>query len=101
VRDAGLGVSEDAGTIYAFHAGRTIESPVVRWSSRGAFRAYGSLVQAQLRWMLQRGNAIVRIALHPADLDHSATLGSMERTLDRWTGAYGSANYASLSRGET
>lgn len=96
VRDAGLAVSEDDGTIYAFAAGRTIASPVVRWSSRGAFRAYGSLVQAQLRWTLQRGSGVVRIALHPADLDHSATSASVERTLDRWTAAYGSGTYASL-----
>jgi predicted deacetylase len=96
VKDAGLAVSEDDGVIYAFKAGRTISSPVVRWSSRGAFRAYGSLLQAQLRWTLQRGNEVVRIALHPADLDHPATVGSVVRTLARWIDAYGAANYASL-----
>lgn len=96
VREAGLSVSEDDGTVYAFRVGRVIESPVVRWSSRGALRAYGSLLQAQLRWMLQRGNGLVRIALHPADLDHPATAASVERTLDRWVSAFGSANYASL-----
>ena len=95
-RDAGLAVSEDDATIYLFRFGRSIASPVVRWSSRGAARAYGSLLQAQLRWMLQRGNAVVRIALHPADLDHPATAASVERTLDRWVGAFGSASYASL-----
>jgi predicted deacetylase len=96
VRDAGLSVSEDDGTVYAFRVGRVIESPVVRWSSRGALRAYGSLLQAQLRWMLQRGNGVVRIALHPADLDHPATAASVERTLDRWVSAFGSSNYSSL-----
>jgi predicted deacetylase len=95
VRDAGLAVSEDDGTIYAFRAGRTVVSPVVRWSSRGAARAYGSLLQAKLRWMLQRGNSVVRIALHPADLDHPATAASVERTLDLWVGAYGSTGYSS------
>lgn len=96
VRDAGLAVSEDDGTIYTFRAGRTITSPVVRWSSRGAMRAYGSLLQAKLRWVLQQGQSVVRIALHPADLDHPATAASVERTLDLWTGAYGSAGYRSI-----
>ena len=96
VRDAGLAVSEDDHTVYAFKAGRTVAAPVVRWSSRGALRAYGSLLQAQLRWTLQRGNEIVRIALHPADLDHPATAASVTRTLDRWITTYGSANYASV-----
>jgi len=96
VRDAGLSVSEDDGTIHAFHAARTIASPVVRWSSRGALRAYGSLVQAQLRWTVQRGTAVMRIALHPADLDHPATAASVERTLDRWLSVSQAAQYASL-----
>lgn len=95
-RDAGLAVSEDDGTIYAFGAGRTLTSPVVRWSSRGAVRAYGSLIQAKLRWVLQRGNAVIRIALHPADLDHPATAASVERTLDLWTGAYRATGYSAL-----
>jgi predicted deacetylase len=96
VRECGLSVSEDDGAVYAFRVGRVIASPVVRWSSRGAFRAYGSLLQAQLRWMLQRGNGLVRIALHPADLDHPATAASVERTIARWVNAFGSSNYASL-----
>jgi predicted deacetylase len=95
-RDAGLRISEDDGTIYAFAIGRTISSPVVRWSSRGAFRAYGSVVQARLRWMLQRGNGVVRIALHPADLDHPATTRSVENTLDQWVGNFGASLYSSL-----
>lgn len=95
-RDAGLAVSEDDTTIHVFHPGRAIASPVVRWSSRGAFRAYGSLAQAQLRWTLQRSASIVRIALHPADLDHPATAGSVERTLDLWLSAYPAQGYAAL-----
>ena len=95
-RDAGLAVSEDDGVIHAFRSSRTIRSPVVRWSSRGALRAYGSLVQAQLRWSLQRGAAVVRIALHPTDLDHPAVANSLERTLDRWLAAYPAQGYASL-----
>ncbi|HVZ49872.1 MAG TPA: polysaccharide deacetylase family protein [Gemmatimonadaceae bacterium] len=96
VREAGLAVSEDDGTIYAFRSRRVIPSPVVRWSSRGAFRAYGSLVQAALRWRLQRHASVLRIALHPADLDHPATAASVERELDRWLGIGPAVGYASL-----
>ncbi|MDA1080261.1 MAG: polysaccharide deacetylase family protein [Gemmatimonadetes bacterium] len=95
-RDAGLAVSEDDGTVFAFRAERAIASPVVRWSSRGVLRTYGSLAQAQLRWMLQRGASCVRIALHPADLDHPATAGSVERTLDLWLSVYPGVTYGSL-----
>lgn len=96
VRDAGLAVSEDDARIHAFRARRTISSPVIRWSARGAFRAYGSLLQARMRWTLQRGASVVRIALHPADLDHPATAASIERTLDLWLSVYPAQGYASL-----
>ena len=96
VREAGLAVSEDDGVIYDFKGARTIVAPVVRWSSRGTVRALGSLVQAQLRWTLQRGAAVIRIALHPADLDHPATAASVERTLDLWLSAYPAAGYSAL-----
>lgn len=95
-RDAGLAVSEDDGMIHAFRAKRSIPSPVVRWSSRGAFRTYGSLVQADLRWRFQRGASAVRLALHPADLNHPATAASVERELDRWLGIGRAGGYASL-----
>lgn len=95
-RDAGLAVSEDDGTIYVFQAKRMIASPVVRWSSRGALRAYGSLLQAELRWRLQRAAGVIRIALHPADLDHPATAKSVDRELDRWLGIGRATGYAAL-----
>jgi hypothetical protein len=57
---------------------------VVRWSARGAFRAYGSVAQERLRWRLQRNAEVMRIALHPADLDHPATTASIERSMDAW-----------------
>ena len=95
-RDAGLAVSEDDGAIYVHRSGATVASPVLRWSSRGAFRAYGSVAQAALRWALQRGAAVMRIALHPADLDHPATAASVGRELDRWLGGYAATGYAVL-----
>ncbi|MFI5245833.1 MAG: DUF2334 domain-containing protein [Gemmatimonadales bacterium] len=87
VRDAGLLVSEDDGVVYV-HApagtSRTLRSPVVRWSARGFVRAYGSVLFERLRWRLQRGEPVVRIALHPGDLAHPATAASIERGLDAW-----------------
>jgi predicted deacetylase len=82
VRDAGLRVSEDDGTVFV--EGRALRSPVVRWSGRGAVRAYGSVMFERLRWWGQRGERVVRIALHPGDLGHPATARSVERGLDAW-----------------
>lgn len=84
VRKAGLLVSEDDGAIYHHRALRVVRSPVVRWSARGAFRAFGSALFERLRWWFQRTAPVMRLALHPGDLAHPATAASVERGLDAW-----------------
>ncbi len=84
VQDAGLFVSEDDGALYLHSPGRTVHSPVVRWSGRGFARAYGSVLFERMRWRLQRNAPVMRIALHPGDLAHPATAASLERALDAW-----------------
>lgn len=96
-RDAGLLVSEDDGAVYLHLPERTVRSPVVRWSARGALRAYGSVLFERLRWWLHRSERVVRIALHPGDLDHPATAASLERGLDAWLSVRRQTNYRTLS----
>jgi predicted deacetylase len=98
VAGAGLRFSEDDSAIHAYDATpmRRITSPVVRWSSRTALRAYGSTAVAALRWRTQRRASHVRIALHPSDLDHPATARSVSRALDRWLSVRPSTRYADL-----
>mgnify|MGYP006172836271 CR=1 FL=1 len=49
-----------------------------------AARAHASAAVAEWRWFTQRQARVVRIALHPGDLDHPATARSLERSLERW-----------------
>jgi uncharacterized protein len=84
VRDAGLLVSEDDGAVYVHMPERVVRSPVVRWSGRGPARAYGSVLFERARWFFQRAVPVMRIALHPGDLAHPATAGSIERGVDAW-----------------
>jgi predicted deacetylase len=97
-RDAGLPLSEDAGAVRIGAA--RLPSPAVRWSGRTALRAHGSALVAEARWRLQRGAALVRIALHPGDLAHPASARSLERTLDRWLAARRPMPYASLAESD-
>jgi predicted deacetylase len=96
-RDAGLAVSEDDGSVHLLGAGVTIASPVVRWSGRGAVRAYGSVIMERARWVAQRRAPVVRIALHPGDLEHPATTRSLERALDAWLSVRVAGRYAQLA----
>jgi uncharacterized protein len=97
VKDAGLRVSEDDGAIYVHAPERTMKSPVVRWSGRGAVRAYGSVLFERLRWWTQRRERVMRIALHPGDLAHPATAASLERGLDSWLSVRPQTFYRGLS----
>lgn len=95
-RKAGLAVSEDDGTVFVHRTNTALASPVVRWSARGAFRSYGSVVQERLRWQLQRSAPVMRLALHPADLDHPAVERSIDRALGDWLGVRVQTFYGDL-----
>jgi hypothetical protein len=83
-KDAGLAVSEDDGAIFVHRTGARLASPVVRWSARTPFRAFASVIGARMRWVLQRDAPVMRIALHPGDLQRSATARSIDSTLGQW-----------------
>ncbi len=87
VSDAGLALSEDERAIYLHQRGMRLESPVLRWSARAAWRAHASAMVASLESWRHRHHWLVRIALHPQDLAHSATARSLEWALDRWIAA--------------
>ncbi|HEY9013677.1 MAG TPA: polysaccharide deacetylase family protein [Gemmatimonadales bacterium] len=94
---AGLTFTEDARFVYLLGSGQRLKSPVVRWSTRGAWRVRGSVAVAEARWLLQRTEEWPRIALHPRDLDHPATARSLQSSLDRWTQRHRPARYSDLT----
>lgn len=95
--DLGLKFTEDEHGLRIHPSGRRLRAPALRWSARTPFRARGSAVVAAARWRIQRGAAIIRLALHPADLRHPATVRSVERALDRWPAVHPIARYAEFT----
>jgi len=95
---AGLRFSEDAAEVILLPSKHRVRSPVVRWSARTAWRAWGSVGIAGARWILQRSSEWPRIALHPQDLDHRATTRSIGRTLERWLRHHHAGRYADLTQ---
>jgi hypothetical protein len=92
----GLGFSEDDRAIHLYPSGRRVAAPVVRWSARGAVRAWGSVAVARARWTLQGRVPLARIALHPQDLGHPATAAAIGPTLDRWLVRHRPVTYTAL-----
>ncbi len=85
-RDMGLALAEDERPIYLLRERLALRSPAVRWSARTAWRARASSFVADARWQVQRDHPLLRLALHPTDMDDPETRGSLERTLARWLG---------------
>jgi uncharacterized protein len=96
VAKAGLAFSEDEHTIRLHRFGRSLRSPVVRWSARTTVRAFGSVAMARARWIWQRRAACPRMAFHPQDLGHPATAGDLAPTLDRWLARHPPISYTAL-----
>lgn len=97
----GLRVSEDDGGIRLLDRGVRLPSPVVRWSARTTSRALLSVAVHEARWRWQRDARWLRIAYHPADLDHPATARDATAALARWLPATPVARYADLSDATT
>ncbi len=85
-RDMGLALAEDERRIYLLRERLALRSPAVRWSARTTWRARASSFVADARWQVQRDHPLLRLALHPTDMDDPETRGSLERTLARWLG---------------
>lgn len=77
----GLRYSEDDRRIRVHHRKATVAAPVIRWSARTWWRARASVVVADLA--LRQRHALLRLALHPADLQSAAVRCSLVRALDR------------------
>lgn len=92
---AGVTFTEDDSAIYVAD-GRRIAAPALRWSTRTRFRAIVSTLVAEWRWWTQRRAPVMRIALHPADLNHPGVTRSLRDALARWTAGGTARSYASL-----
>ena len=96
VRASGLAFSEDAGSIRLHKSGERLEAPALRWSGRGAVRAWGSRIVAAHRWRTRADTPLLRLALHPQDLAHPVTAASVMRDVARWAAERPSLRYEAL-----
>lgn len=81
LRAADFGVTEDHRRVYDLVRGLAHACPAITWATRSRMRRIGSRVAAPLALRAFVHLPVVRIALHPFDMDHPATVASIERTL--------------------
>jgi predicted deacetylase len=88
--------TESRSAIYDLTTGAVRRSPAITWATRTVARKLTSLVGVPLLRLLWSRTPVLRIAVHPFDFDHPATIRSIERTIVRAVRARRQSNYADL-----
>jgi uncharacterized protein len=85
LREMGFRNTEDHRRMYQVQTGLSIASPVITWATRTVLRKYGSLVvcPALARLWYWSREPVLRVAMHPFDFDHPATVASIRSVLGR------------------
>lgn len=88
--------TERHGQILHLPSGQRYASPVITWATRTPLRKLTSLLGTPLLSYAYRRAPILRMAMHPFDFDHPATIGSIERALEQAMGQRRQACYDEL-----
>ncbi|MBW8888224.1 MAG: polysaccharide deacetylase family protein [Fibrobacteres bacterium] len=81
LKDQGFRFTEDQRRMYRVDTGASLKSPVITWATRTWLRKYGSLVVCPLLLRLWSQAPVLRVAMHPFDFDHPATVGNIRSVL--------------------
>jgi predicted deacetylase len=82
LRRRGFNVSEDAWSVIRVADGQRIRAPAVQWSARTRYRAIASVTIAAIRLPLEQGRSLLRLAIHPPDLEVPMVADSLRRALE-------------------
>ena len=88
LKEKKIAFTEDQRFLYRTDTGIKIASPVITWATRTWLRKYGSLIVCPTLARMWTREPILRIAMHPHDFDHPATITSI----------YGVLKYAMKNR---
>jgi predicted deacetylase len=77
----GIRHTEDHRHVYDLAAGQAYDAPVLTWATRTVARRVGSRIAVPILHARRADAPLLRIALHPFDFDHPATVGNLTRVL--------------------
>ena len=96
--EAGFALAEDHFRVWHPPSGRVLSrGPVITWATRTPFRKATSLLAAAAARRLLAPLPAVRLAVHPADTGHPATLASIEKSLNFLLKRRHAAHYSELA----
>jgi predicted deacetylase len=83
LKELGFQFTEDHHRIFSLATHRSLRSPVITWATRTTLHKYGSLVICPMLSCLWKTEPVLRVAIHPFDLDHPQTMASIRKVLTR------------------
>ena len=94
--DCGLAFTEDAWAVRSVASGRRVRASAVRWSTRARHRALAGVAIARLRRPADRWRPVIRLAIHPPDIEHPLVARSLERVLAELLAERSAVSYADV-----
>jgi predicted deacetylase len=82
LKEMGFRSTEDRHRIFELLESRRVRSPVITWATRTMLLKYGSIAMAPVLGQLWKTADVLRVAIHPFDMDHDQTVSSIRRLLD-------------------
>ncbi len=83
LRDLGVEFTTRLASVRDLRSGRTWESQSLVWSVRAAWRRVVSLAWNATLFRALRGNPLMRISIHPVDIEHAAVWRQIRRFVGR------------------
>ena len=81
VRERGLALTESFGWIECLQTGRRVFAPALSWSTARPWRSRVTAWLARVRTAVEGSRALVRVAIHPRDVEISPVCASLEHAL--------------------
>ncbi len=83
LRERGLAITEGFWIIGDAVSGRRLFAPALSWSTAKPWRSVATVGVAALRLRMERSRSVVRVAIHPPDIDVPSVARSLRATLER------------------
>jgi uncharacterized protein len=83
LRQRGIRFWEDHGSVYDLAGARAVRAPVITWATRTPLRKWTSIAGTPVLGALWRRAPVLRLAVHPFDFDHEATVRSIRAVWGR------------------
>lgn len=86
LRERSLRITESFWNVWDVVSGIRVRAPALSWSTHRQWRSDATALIAEARKGIERGRELVRVAIHPPDVEAPVVARSVERTLRRLLG---------------